>query len=91
LIVQARAAGLSLHPDGDTLIVQGRRKADPIVALLREHKAEVLAMLAVTTAGPPANCTQPEVHARHGHLWHVVPGLGWYCIAWACLPEEIKR
>jgi hypothetical protein len=91
LIAQARAAGLTLLVEGDRVIVRGPRRAEPIVAALREHKAAVFALLAVTMAGPPANCTEPEAHRRSGHLWHVVPGLGWYCIAWACLPDEIKR
>jgi len=36
---------------------------------------------------PPPNCLRP---AAHSDWWHVVPGLGPLCVAWACLPPEVR-
>jgi len=43
---RAREVGLRVEPAGDKLIVRGPRNAGPVVKLLAEHKAEVLAALA---------------------------------------------
>jgi hypothetical protein len=37
-------------------------------------------------ADQPANCTSPLTHRQ---FWHDISGLGWYCVAWACLPDDV--
>ena len=49
LLRQAVEAGLRIEPVGDKLMVRGPKNAAPVVRLLAEHKAEVLAALANTT------------------------------------------
>jgi hypothetical protein len=46
LLQQARAAGLAVRAEGDRLCVRGPRRAEALVRLLLDHKAEVLAALA---------------------------------------------
>ena len=48
LLLRAQKAGLSVERAGDKLVVRGPRRAEPVVKLLAEHKAEVLAALAIT-------------------------------------------
>jgi len=45
LLRQAQEAGLRVEPAGDKLLVRGPKKAAPVVKLLAEHKAEILAAL----------------------------------------------
>lgn len=45
LLQRARAAGLSLEVDGDRLRVRGPKSAEPVVRLLAQYKAEVIAIL----------------------------------------------
>lgn len=52
LIAEARAAGLHLEVDGDRLIVQGPRAAEPIVRRLREAKPDVLRALSGDASAP---------------------------------------
>ncbi len=49
LLRRARQAGLCIEPAGDKLLVRGPKHAEPVVKLLAEHKAEVLAALVKTT------------------------------------------
>ena len=42
---RARDAGLRVEAAGDKLMVRGPKRADAVVKLLAEHKAEVLAVL----------------------------------------------
>ena len=42
---RARAAGLRVYADGETLIIRGPRRADDVARELLEHKAEVLGQL----------------------------------------------
>jgi hypothetical protein len=54
LIEDARAAGLSIEVDGNDLIVEGDGNLPPeLIAELRRHKAEVVALL-LSTPGRPA-------------------------------------
>jgi hypothetical protein len=46
LLRRAHDAGLRVKPVGDQLLVQGPRRAEPLVRLLAVHKAEVMAALA---------------------------------------------
>ena len=45
LLRRAHDAGLRVKPVGDQLLVQGPRRAEPLVRLLAAHKAEVMAAL----------------------------------------------
>ena len=45
LLRRAHDAGLRIKPVGDQLLVQGPRRAEPLVRLLAAHKAEVVAAL----------------------------------------------
>jgi leucyl aminopeptidase (aminopeptidase T) len=52
LLRRARKAGLRIEPAGDKLMVRGPKRAEPVVKLLAEHKAEVLAALVKTSMTP---------------------------------------
>ena len=45
LLHRAREVGLRIEPKGDRLLVRGPKRAEAVVKLLAEHKAEVLAAL----------------------------------------------
>jgi hypothetical protein len=45
LLRRAHDAGLRIKPIGDQLLVEGPRRAEPVVRLLAAHKAEVMAAL----------------------------------------------
>jgi hypothetical protein len=47
LLHRAQEAGLRLEPVGDKLLVRGPKRAEAVVKLLADHKAEVLAALSV--------------------------------------------
>jgi hypothetical protein len=49
LLRRAYDAGLRVEAHGDKLLIRGPKHAEPMVKLLAEHKAEVLAALANTT------------------------------------------
>ena len=49
LLRRAQEAGLRVEPAGDKLMVRGPKNAAPVVRLLAEHKAEILAALLNTT------------------------------------------
>ncbi len=48
LLRRAYDVGLRLEANGDKLVIRGPKHAEPVVRLLAEHKAEVLAALADT-------------------------------------------
>jgi hypothetical protein len=49
LLKRARDAGLRVEAAGDKLLIRGPKHAEPIVKLLAEHKAEVVAALTPET------------------------------------------
>jgi hypothetical protein len=49
LLHRAQEAGLRLEPVGDKLLVRGPKRAEAVVKLLADHKAEVLAALSLPT------------------------------------------
>jgi hypothetical protein len=51
LLRQAREVGLSVAQEGDTLVIRGPKRAEPIARLLIENKPEVLAALAIENCG----------------------------------------
>jgi hypothetical protein len=52
LLHRARHVGLHVEAVGDKLMVRGPKHAEPVVKLLSEHKAEVLAARAIAIATP---------------------------------------
>src|ERR1700691_4854194 len=48
LLRRARDAGLRVEAAGDKLLIRGPKRAEPVVKLLAQHKAEVMAALADT-------------------------------------------
>jgi hypothetical protein len=50
LLHRAQEAGLRIEPMGDRLLVRGPKRAEAVVKLLAEHKAEVLAALSPSFA-----------------------------------------
>ena len=48
LLHRAQEVGLRIEPMGDKLLVRGPKRAEAVVKLLAEHKAEVLAVLGNT-------------------------------------------
>jgi hypothetical protein len=50
LLHRAKEVGLCVEPMGDTLLIRGPKRAEAVVRLLAEHKAEVLAALSPSIA-----------------------------------------
>jgi hypothetical protein len=48
LLHRARDAGLRVEAVGDKLVIRGPKRAESVVKLLAEHKAEIMAVLADT-------------------------------------------
>jgi hypothetical protein len=83
LLRRARDVGLRLEAAGDKLVIRGPKRAEPVVKLLAEHKAEVLRVLAARAltadrynANPPSPSFEPDVPAGKGE-----PGLKQPCVA----------
>jgi hypothetical protein len=53
LLRRAQEVGLRVEPMGDTLLVRGPKRAEAVVKLLAEYKAEVLAALALASTSEP--------------------------------------
>jgi hypothetical protein len=89
LLREAREAGLHVQVEGDKLKVEGPRTAAPIVERLREHKAEVLAVLrgpCCRTCEPRAG---PPIDIGDGcGLHHVTPEM---VARWWGLAESMDR
>ncbi len=52
LLRRARKAGLCIESAGDKLLVRGPKNAEPVVRILAQHKAQVLAALALNENEP---------------------------------------
>ena len=86
LLHRARDAGLQVEAAGEMLKITGPRRAEPVVKLLAEHKAEVLAALT------------PHQYAAHWHERLVARTFEWFNgkrrwaaaqrIAWGDLQNE---
>ena len=75
LLQRAQEAGLRVERAGDKLVVRGPRRAEPVVRLLAEHKAELLAALAAIPSFArvvPLNDGEPALEqpcaARRGRV-----------------------
>src|SRR5262245_17808621 len=86
----AQEAGLRIEPMGGKLLVPGPKRLEPIVKLLAEHKAEVLAVLGNTVheSGPlaPAPWFDGKVRVAEGE-----PGLEMPCAARRGRTQEVKE
>jgi hypothetical protein len=67
VLAQARAAGLEVHAEGDTLVIRGPASADALARAVLAHKPEVLALLAAV---------DPEVTWRVEALRPQIPARG---------------
>ena len=74
LLHRAREAGLRVEPIGDKLLVRGPKRAEPVVKLLAEYKAEVLAALAATV-NEVGLLAPPPLFGRVTHPAEGEPGL----------------
>ena len=54
LLDRAQEAGLHIESKGDRLLIRGPKRAEAVVKLLAEHKAEVLAALSPSFVGARA-------------------------------------
>jgi hypothetical protein len=77
LLLRAEKSGLRVERSGDKLVVRGPPQAEPVVRLLAEHKAELLAALTVTRDFPrvvPIADSEPSVEqpcaARRSRIQH---------------------
>lgn len=59
LLRQAHHVGLRLEVAGDKLVIRGPKRAEPVVKLLAEHKAEVIAALANSSRQAEAPAPAP--------------------------------
>ena len=66
LLRRAQEVGLRVEPIGDKLLVRGPKRAEAVVKLLAEHKAEVLAALS-----PSIGSWWRERFAAKAVLWFV--------------------
>jgi hypothetical protein len=60
LLRRAHDAGLRIKPVGDQLLVEGPRRAEPLLRLLAAHKTEVMA--ALTEGDDRAGAASRECH-----------------------------
>jgi hypothetical protein len=67
LLRRAHDAGLRIKAAGDQLLVQGPKRAEQLVRLLAEHKAEVIAALTATHG--PAGPASGELPAAEAGYW----------------------
>ena len=89
LLQRAQEAGLRIELMGDTLLVRGPKRLEPIVKLLAEHKAEVLAVLgkSVQESGPFAPVLWLDRKAR---VAEGEPGLEMPCAARRGRTQEVE-
>lgn len=94
LLRRAREAGLRVEPAGDKLIVRGPKSAEPVVKLLAEKKAEILAALANTALEAEPGLSMPCT-SRRGHVAELPSGLFSHfcaeCGAWGAFGYGVNR
>jgi hypothetical protein len=64
LLWDARAAGLTVHADGDYLIIRGPRSAAALAHRLLARKPDILAALAMEAADPSTAHLCPDCHRQ---------------------------
>jgi hypothetical protein len=70
LLHRAQEAGLRVEPIGGKLLVRGPKRAEAVVKLLAEHKAEVLAALAPGASVSKCDRQSEGVDATEARRWH---------------------
>jgi hypothetical protein len=68
LLRRAREAGLAVEQEGDTLVIRGPKRAEPIARLLIENKPEVLAALAPANRGMKPAPTFVEIEEERAAI-----------------------
>jgi hypothetical protein len=93
LLRRAYDAGLRIEAAGDKLLIRGPKRAESVVHLLAEHKAEVLEALAASPmpadrsdAGPPSPWFERAIAPADGE-----PGLEHPCVARRGRVQELDR
>ena len=69
LLHRAQEVGLRIEPMGDKLLIRGPKRAEPVVKLLAEHKAEVLAALAPDPSTSKCGDQYEAVDATQARRW----------------------
>src|SRR5262245_26220024 len=69
LLRRAQQVGLRVEPMGDTLRVRGPKRAEAVVKLLAEYKAEVLAALALGAATSERGDRESAVDGKEASQW----------------------
>jgi hypothetical protein len=69
LLHRAQEVGLRIEPMGDKLLIRGPRRAEAVVKLLAEHKAEVLAALAADPSTSTCGDQYEAVDATQARRW----------------------
>jgi hypothetical protein len=69
LLHRAQEVGLRIEPMGDTLLVRGPKRAEAVVKLLAEHKAEVLAALALGESTSERGDQESAVDDKQARQW----------------------
>ncbi len=69
LLRTAAAAGLTVHLDGERLVIRGPRSADAIARQLISHKPAVVAAIRATAV---AGCRHTLHADAAGSTWHAV-------------------
>ncbi len=67
LLRRAHDVGLRLEAAGDKLVIRGPKRAEPVVKLLAEHKAEVLQALALLWQIYSRCFSAPIQDRQYGH------------------------
>lgn len=67
-LAEARAAGLTVHADGDRLVIRGPGSADAVAQKLLQHKSEVLAELHRAEAVEWRRAAMTPQVPRHGSI-----------------------
>ncbi len=82
LLAEAEGAGLTVHRDGERLVVRGPKSAEAVARQLLDRKAEVLAILGEASAPREGFCS------RHGRFL-VLRELEAGCCGW-CEPDRFE-
>ena len=81
LLHRAQEVGLRIEPMGEKLLVRGPKRAEAVVKLLAEHKAEVLAVLSPSIVDARWWCERFRAKALQWFLgdrdWETAKRLAW--------------
>jgi hypothetical protein len=92
LLRRAHEAGLRVEAAGDRLLIRGPKRAESVVRLIAEHKAQVLKALAAivpadrSNAGPPSPWFERAISAADGE-----PGMEQPCVTRRGRVQQLDR